>query len=150
VTSLVDVNTVVTHMFALDKLVPGRVAKVHTPNRIEVLLDLKFGVFASRHFILDGLAFQKDSSGDLRKAAHKCLITLVGGKRVLILPENTEGTCKYARVYLAERIHGTPVGLLSDVPGMDAPILEVVPFMLSLASSGFDIQRAREAVQGRR
>lgn len=148
--ALAEVEPVVCHRFTMDRLVRGKVDRIHTPNRIEVTLDLGFGVHLARHFVLDGLAFRKESDGKIRQAAHRCLITLLGGKSVLVLPESRSWSCKYARIYLTERIHGTPVGLIAEIPGIGRPILEVVPFMLWLAGTDFDVKRVREVVQGKR
>lgn len=134
-------------MFSIDRLKPARVVRVHNVNRIEFDLDLGFGVHIHRTFSLQGFD-PKSVQEAHRQAAVHAVVVLVGGKSVFVEPENDRADCREARVYLNERIHGTPVGFVSNIPRLSRPILDISMFMSWLADRAFDIKLVHSVING--
>ena len=98
-----------------------------------------------------GQLFRPGQGRDLEptQAAHvivEGLVVLLGGKRVIVQPENEKPTCVYGRIFLNERIYGSPVGLVMNVDKLDRPILDVTPFFHYLAASEFSVSLVYEVV----
>lgn len=129
------------------KLMQARVVQVHTWNRVEFDVELGFGVRCSRVFTLEDLP--TPSAANARHAVH-AMVVLIGGKRVLVQPESNRTDARSARVYLTERIHGHPVGFVSDAPGLPSPVLDVGMFVAWLAARDYDIGAVKAAINGRR
>ena len=129
----------------------GRTHFVHAPNCVEIKLDLDFGVTVSRLFEL-GLDFEESD----RERVHHCLVVLMGGKRVLVEPDVRdrehwhEQSPLYARIYLAERVVGTPVGLIRKHPACEKSLLEVLPYLQWLGARGFPVQMVQDTLNVRR
>lgn len=131
----------------LHKLKAGRVVRVHSVNRVEVAVDLGFDVFVNRVFVLEDLRVN-DIPADKRRQAVHCLVVLVGGKNVYVQPESMSGTAKMARLYLAEKVFGSPVGLVQHIPGLARPLLDVSTFMGWLGGCGFELREVKAVVNG--
>ena len=136
-------------MMLAEKLLPARVLRVHSAGRIELDVELGFGVRISRVFSLDGVDTKSISEGSVSDAVH-ALVVLVGGKSVFLCPEHTRADARRGSIYLNERIHGTPVGFVAEVPGLPRPILDVAIFFNWIAAQSFDISLVREVVHGKR
>lgn len=136
-------------MFNIDRLKPARVVRVHNANRIEFDLDLGFGVHIHRVFSLQGFD-QKQVPEAHRQAAVHAVVVLIGGKSVFVEPENDRADCREARVYLNERIHGTPIGFVSNIPRLARPILDVSMFMAWLSDHAFDIKLVHAVINGQK
>lgn len=133
----------------------ARTVRVHSPNRIEVDLDLDFGSRLKRTFLIEGLVLN-DVPEALRQDAKHCLVVLVGGKNLVVRPNPRERdrwhriSDLHARVYLRDvDVHGEPVGYVpGGVPESSGPVLEVGPYMSWLQSQGFDVERVKETMNG--
>lgn len=134
-------------MIRTDRLFPARVVRVHGMARIEVDVDLGFGVHVNRTFALDGFDARSIPRDRASSAVH-ALVVLIGGKRVFVCPESTKTDAKVASIYLRDPVRGTPVGYVSDAPGVGGPILDVSMFMNWLAEQGFNVDRVRGVVHG--
>lgn len=130
-----------------DKLKRAKVVRIQSVNLIELDVDLGFGVSVTRVFTLDGIRVS-DVPRDKRREAVHCLVVLLGGKSVFVQPENTLPTARFARVYLDERIHGSPVGLVQHAPGFDGPILDVSVFFEWLAGCDFSVREVKAILNG--
>lgn len=134
----------------------ARTVRVQTATRLEVELDLDFGVTLNRAFLLDGFSM-KDALEDERARAKHCLVILVGGKHLIIRPDprcrprwGRAGDLR-ACVYLRERVHGDPVGFIErGVEEAQGPVLEVSPYMRWLAERGFDVEDVKATMNGSR
>jgi hypothetical protein len=145
---VIGTDTRITAPFLLDRVKRGNTVRVHGVNRVEIDLYLGFGIKLSKLFELDGVS-ASSVPVSYKSAAVHCLVVLLGGKRVLVQPENEKPTCKLARVFLNERIYGSPVGLVTNVDHLDHPILDVTPFFCYLAEHGFDVRRVHEVLNRR-
>ena len=136
------------------RLFPGRTIKVHSTSRVEVQVDLEFDVTLRKVFTLEDVDFSDIHESQMSAAQH-CLVVLVGGKRLLVEPpialreqwgrrQNLN-----ARVFLAEPVHGRPVGLTEELPGHRDPVLDVSVFYNSLRDSGFDVGEVKRVLNGR-
>lgn len=135
--------------FILDKLRPATVVRVHCANRVEFDLNLGLGVHIVKTFTLSGFNPKLVTDQNRQNAVH-ALVILLGGKDVLLDLDSDRADVRNARVYLNERIYGTPVGYVSNVPRLPRPILDVPVFMEWLAGYSFDVALVREVVQGAR
>lgn len=125
----------------------GKTVRIHSVGRIEVEIDLGLGVRKQHIFALED--FQPKSVPDaLRSQATHCLVVLIGGKKLLVQPEHLRPDAKRARLFLAERIYGSPVGIVQHAPGFDRPILDVSVFMGWLSGADFDVAKVREVTNG--
>lgn len=134
-------------MIAQSRMFPARVVRVHTVTRIEVDIDLGFGVHVNRQFTLDRFVARDVPRSEGRNAVH-ALVLLIGGKRVFVCPDSTKSDAKTAIVYLREGIRGSPVGYIADAPGTGGPILDVAMFMNWLAEQNFNVELVRSVVHG--
>jgi len=136
------------------KTFKAKTVRVHSVGAIEVLIDLDFGVSISKIVTLEGLLPSDISDSEKNKAQH-CLIVLLGGKRLLIQPDPAERKFwgrkpdTRSRVFLDERIFGSPIGMTTGVAHEDGEFLDVVPFIQSLAGTGFQVEDVK-AVLNRR
>ena len=131
-----------------DSVRPARVSRVRSVNQIELDIDLGFGVHVQKVFTLHGVHVRDVPVEHRSKAVH-CLVVLLGGKRVFVQPDSLAPDARFARLYLAEKIHGSPVGLVQHAPGFDRPILDVSMFFAWLADSGFALDEVTAALNGR-
>lgn len=136
-------------MMLIEKLLAARVVRVHSANKVELDVDLGFGVRIVRAFTLEGLD-NRTVPDELATRAVHALVVLVGGKDVLIRPESMKPEARRAGVYLNTRIFGTPVGFVADVPGLPRPILDVAAFLNWIAAQDFDIALVRDVVHGKK
>lgn len=125
----------------------GKTVRVHSVGRVEVEIDLGLGVHKQHIFALEDLQ-PKRISDELRSKACHCLVVLIGGKRLLVQPEHLRPDAKRARLFLTEKIYGSPVGIVQHAPGIDRPILDVSVFMEWLSGSDFDVAKVREVTNG--
>lgn len=144
-----SVESRVTGPFLLERIRKGVTARVHSHARVEVSLDLGFGVHLHRVFFVDGIRDGLVPSDKLSDAAH-CMVVLLGGKRLLVQPENERPTCSYARLYLNEKIYGNPVGFVQNVEKLERPILDVAVFFEHLSRNHFDLRLVYNAINSRR
>lgn len=133
--------------FSPENLWKAKVKKVHSVNRVELCIELGFGCYVQKTFTLEDVRV-KDIEPEHRRAAVHALVVLLGGKRVLVQPENTSADAKIARVYLTEKIYGSPVGVVMHAPKVEAPILDVTVFYNWLRPQGFAIAEVRAVVNG--
>lgn len=134
-------------MLAAEKLRQARVVRVKSVNQIELTVDLGFGVSSTRAFTLDDIRVA-DVPEERRSDAVHCLVVLLGGKRVVVQPENFKPTAKFARIYLAEKIYGSPVGLVQHAPGFDRSILDVSVFFQWLSGCNYSLEAVKEVING--
>lgn len=134
--------------FRVDAVKHGTTVRVHSVNRVEINLNLGFGSSLSRIFTIDGVV-SADVVNDKKSDAVHCLVVLLGGKKVIVQPENEKATCTYGRIFLNEKIHGSPIGLVTNVERLDRPILDVTPFFHFLAQNDFDVKLVHEVVNRR-
>lgn len=130
-------------------LVPAQVVRVHSVTQIDVQLDLGFGVFKRHLFALEDIRVS-DIPPALRRDAAHCLVVLIGGKSVLLQPDTRKVSAKLARVYLTDRIHGSPVGLAMHAPGFDRPVLDVTTYYQWLRGCDFDLDEVRSVLKGKK
>jgi len=129
------------------RLFLGRTAWIHTPSCIEVELELGFGVVIRRPMLLEGVSAQ-DIPARLRSEAKHCLVTLLGGKRVVVQTDPEQrGPNLVGRIFLNEKVKGTPQGMMIPY-GFESPLLEVSTFYCWLATTGYDISRVKEVLNG--
>ena len=114
-------------------------------DKLEVRIDLGFGVFVDRHVLVAGLPVP--ASLPLRCATQikHCLIVLLGGRRLFIAPQADAYDNVSSRVFLAERVQGAPIGLTEGL--VQKPVLDVTPFLLSLAPL-YDVDAVKSLVNG--
>lgn len=136
-------------MMLAEKLLPAKVVRVHSASRVELDVDLGFGVHISRTFQIEGIDQKAIPEAHISAAVH-ALVVLVGGKSVLLNPESTKPDARRGSVYLNERLHGTPVGFVGDVPGLPRPILDVAMFFNWIAAQSFDVSLVRDVVHGKK
>jgi len=134
----------------------ARTVRVQTANRIEVNLDLDFGLRLTKTFLLEGFSLQ-DVPEEKRSDAKHCLVILVGGKNLGVRPDPSAREKWHsladlrARVYLRERVFESPVGFVeSGVEEANGPVLEISPYMRWLAERGFDIEDVKTTMNGKR
>jgi hypothetical protein len=136
------------------KTFKAKTTRVHSVGAIEVLIDLDFGVSISKVITLDGLLPSDIPETEKNKAQH-CLIVLLGGKKLLLQPDPTESNFwgrkpdVRSRVFLDERIFGTPVGMTTGVSNEDGDFLDVVAFLKSLASDGYQVEDVKNILNRR-
>jgi len=125
----------------------ARSVHIPTSNSVVLNVNLGFGVNLNRKATLDGVS-QKDVPYHYRKEARHCLVVLLAKKRLLVrfATEDDEHPC-IARVYLNERVHGDPPGLVT-MDDSEYPLLEVSTFFLSLREDGFEVQRVLDVLNG--
>jgi hypothetical protein len=133
-----------------ERLKRAKVHKIHSVNRVEVILDLGFGVQKRHVFKLEGVNPRRDIPPNKRTPATNCLVRLLGGKRVLVQPESESPDASVARIYFMEKIYGNPIGMVQHVPSIDRPILDVTLFLLSLAPRGFQVDEVRQVTNASR
>lgn len=133
--------------FSPENLWKAKVKKVHSCNRVELRIELGFGCSIDKTFTLEDVRV-KDIDPDNRRAAVHALVVLAGGKRVLVQPENSSPEAKIARIYLVEKIYGSPVGVVMHAPKTEGPILDVSVFYNWLRPQGFEIAEVRAVVNG--
>lgn len=136
-------------MMLVDQLLTARVVRVHSASRVELDIDLGFGVRLVRVFALEGVDARQIPESQASEAVH-ALVVLIGGKQVLVRPEHRKSDARRASVFLNERVFGTPVGFVADVPGLPRPILDVAMFFNWIAARAFDIGLVREVVHGKK
>lgn len=133
----------------------AKTLRVWTINRVEAIVDLDFGVTIRKSFTIDGLALGDALSEDVRARAVHCLVVLIGGKRLIVQPDPRSrdrwGSMREiaARVYLAEKVNGSPIGYTENLPEASGPVLELAPYVSWLAQQQFDIDLVRETMNGR-
>lgn len=129
------------------RLLSGRTVWVHSANCVEIALDLGFGITAQKAVIIEGVQ-NRDIPTDLKSEAKHCLVTLLGGKRVLVLCETHRKDAQLlGRVYLNEKVYGDPVGLAAPYP-LNVPLLEIGTFFNWLSTTKYDIQRVKAVLNG--
>lgn len=135
----------------------GVVRRIVSVNRIDITIDLPFGIAVTRTVTLEDVR-SSDFPNDveLRDRAQHCLIVLLGGKNVAVVPAPNEvgnwrakGTT-VARVYRNEKVYGEPVGYTSSLPGFPQPLLEVSSFYTWLRERGFPMQEMLAAINVRK
>lgn len=133
-------------------LFKGRTLRVHRINQIEATLELEFGVSVTRLFSLDNVSADV-APEDYDRAMH-CLVVLIGGKRLIIQPDEADRDnwshrpVIAARIYLAERTHGKQVGHTSGLYSEVEPVLEVSPFLNWIRERGFRLADVKAAING--
>lgn len=127
---------------------------VHSVRRFDATVDLEFGVQIRRSFVVDGV--EAPVGEFMRERAKHCMVVLTGGKRLILRPDpRVRDQWQYlrdipARVFLAERVVGKPIGYIDSMAEAGGPVLELTPYLKWLASEGFDIDLVREALTGAR
>lgn len=136
------------------RLFRAKTVRVHSPNSVEVDLDLEFGVCLRRVVVFDGFPLSSVPAGQRELAMH-CLVILLGGRNLLVQPNPKDRSAwgrqaeLRARVFRAERVYGTPVGLTTNLPDVSGAHLDVVPFLHYLAERGFSLKDVKAVVNGR-
>jgi hypothetical protein len=121
----------------------GKTLRVLRPDHVLVRLDLGFHVMLERGFDVIGIR-TAEIPADRRADALHCLVVLLGGKRLLLSLEDDDATA--ARIYLNERVHGTPAGL-HPVSFDSLPRLDVGLFMSSMMAD-FSVMRVKGVLNG--
>jgi len=141
-------------MQTVARIFHGKTLKVHSIDRVEVMLELDFDFFARKVFSLVLEFDPEDLEEDDYSRAQHCLVVLLGGKRVMVEPEIAvreqwgRRSDIPSRVFLTERVHGTPIGYTEGLPGHNDPVLDVAPFYNSLFPA-FDVQAVKSVLNGR-
>ncbi len=127
----------------------ARTVRVQSFNCLEVDLDLNYGVSVRKNIVLEGVQ-SADVPRHLRKAAQHALVVLVGGKRLIVHTERQDTTDGYiqGRVYLAERVYGSPEGIATPY-GLDLQLLEVTIFCRWLKTVDYDLRHVKAILNGR-
>ena len=129
------------------RLLPGRTVWVHSCSCVEVAFEIGFGITVQRTIGIEGIQ-PPDVPESLRSEAKHCLVTLIGGKRVLVLCDTeSKAPLQIGRVYLNEKVYGTPVGLAAPYP-LNIPLLEIGTFFGWLSTTQYDIRRVKEVLNG--
>lgn len=130
----------------------ARTVRVQSFNCIEVDLELDYGVSIRKRIVLEGV--QRSLVPEYRrKAATHALIVLVGGKNLIVHVETdnagkmTDGYIP-GRVYLAEKVHGDPEGMVIPY-GLEDELLEVSLFYLWLMKHDFDMRLVKSVLNGK-
>lgn len=121
--------------------------RVETPWLLMVDLDLDFGVRHHKGVQIIGVP---EIRGDdaLRKARH-CLVVLAGSRSLVVRPDmrmrEKWGAISPlpSRVFVADRVHGEPVGYVETLPEAQGPALEIGPYMAWLARGGFNVETVK-------
>jgi len=136
-------------------LFSGTVRRIAGINRIEATIDLPFDIAITRPIVLEDVRVKDFPSDDLlRDRAQHCLIVLLGGKNIVVVPSSYEvdrwrsKPTTLARVYLNERIFGEPVGFTPKMPGYDKPLLEVSSFYTWLRAQDFRVSEVKNVING--
>jgi len=112
-------------------------------------LRLGFGVTVEKNIVLEGV--QRISvPKELRRRAHHALVVVVGGKDLIVQvgsDEEKDGNV-VGRVFLNERVHGKPEGLVLP-RGLEQPVLEVSTFFAWLGEKDFDLRVVKAALNGK-
>jgi hypothetical protein len=127
----------------------GRTVRVHSFNRVEVALRLGFGVTVEKNIILEGVQ-RINVSKELRRTAHHALVVLVGGKNLIVQVNGDDEKDGHVmgRVFLSEKVHGEPEGLVTP-HGLDQPLLEVGTFFSWLGTQDFDVKAVKAVLNGK-
>lgn len=132
----------------------ARSLRVSNTYRVEAMVDLDFGVQVRRTFVFDD-STQWDGFGDEdRDRARHCAIVLMGGKKLIVQPDPRVRDRWHsmshipARVYLADRVYGRPIGFVEVLPEMGGPVLEVAPYLAWLSGQKFSVDLVLETVRG--
>jgi hypothetical protein len=142
----------VSELLYRQDLFKGKTLRVHRINQIEATVELEFGVSVTRMFSLDAVSADVPSE-DYDRAMH-CLVVLVGGKRLILQPDEADREnwshrpVIAARVYLAERTYGKQVGHTCGLYSEVDPVLEVSPFFNWIRERGFRLADVKAAVNG--
>lgn len=134
------------------QLVKARTHRVHALNRIEAMVDLGFGIHANKMFEIEDVN-PALARGEYDRAMH-CFAVLLGGKHLLIQPDErqreewTHAPVLRARIYLAEKTHGSQVGHTFGLGGRVDPVLEVAPFVNWLRERSFRLDDVKAALNG--
>jgi hypothetical protein len=127
----------------------GRTLRVISFNCAEVELALRFGVKVEKNIIVEGVQ-KTDVPFHSQRTAQHALVVLIGGKRLVVQVDDDEKKDGFilGRVYLAEKVHGNPVGLV--IPkGLETPMLEVGTFMRWLIADGLSIDKVKAVLNGK-
>lgn len=134
------------------RLFSGKTVKIHTPNQVEVAVDLDFDIVVRKIFKLDRVS--DDVDPEFLRQAQYCLVVLLGGKRVLVEPSVSDREqwgrkpVVRARLFLAEKIYGSPIGLMRNLPDTRAPVLEISPFLNWLREHKYAMHHVKAALNG--
>jgi len=129
------------------KLMTGRTCWVHSLGCVEFELELGFGVSARRSVLIEGIE-PRTIPEKMRSEAKHCLVTLLGGKRVLVLADvRKPDMTVLGRVFLNEKVHGNPEGM-AQPPSLEEYLLEVGTFFNWLGSTKYDIQVVKAVLNG--
>jgi hypothetical protein len=129
----------------------AKTVRVHSIGVVEVSLDLDFGVRVTKVLSIEGMR-PSEIPEHLHSNAMHCLVVLLGGKRLLIQPDpvEREGWGRIpsvrARVFVDEKVHGTPVGLTTNIADATGDLLDVAPFCHDLCGSGFRVDAVKQVL----
>lgn len=134
-------------------LFKARTYRVHTLNRVEATVQLDFGIHVNKLFEVPDMPARLDR--ETFDAAMHCLIILIGGKRLLIQPDEVDREAwtfrpvLTGRIYLAEKTHGSLVGHTFGLSPETDPVLELAPFFEWVRQRGFSKADVKAAINGR-
>ena len=129
----------------------AKTVRVHSIGVVEVSLDLDFGVRVSKVLSIEGIR-PLEIPEHLHSNAMHCLVVLLGGKKLLVQPnpDDREAWGRMptirARVFVDEKVHGNPIGLTTNIDGVDGDLLDVAPFCHDLCSSGFPVDGVKQVL----
>jgi hypothetical protein len=129
----------------------AKTVRVHAVGVVEVSLDLDFGVRLNRLITLPDMESSTIPDTVKSNAMH-CLVVLLGGKQLIVQPDPEsrsdwgKGQEINGRIYLDERVFGSPVGLTTGVSGCRADVLDISPYFESLRECGFEVSAVKDTL----
>lgn len=125
----------------------AKTVKVLKPSLLTVSVELGFAVSVIRTVKIEG-APDKDLPICCRDAAMHCATVLLGGKRLVIRYHDTDSEkVQVVRVYLDEKVFGSPPGFVSVSNDLDH-VLDVGVYLSSLVPSRFSVADVRKTLNG--
>jgi hypothetical protein len=129
----------------------AKTIRVHSIGLVEVSLDLDFGVRLNKLISVSGMSAASVPER-LRSSAMHCLVVLLGGKRLIVQPDPE---CRLdwgrlreleARLFLDERVFGSPVGLTTNLVGDGSENLDVSMYFESLRDTNFSVDAVKNTL----
>jgi hypothetical protein len=134
------------------RLYNARTVRVYSHDSIVADIDLGFGAHVHRRVFIAGVPARVQMG--VKNEAYHCLVVLLGGKNLLLEVSATPSDQPFcAKVYLDERVHGSPVGMTCPSGATVSPDnlrLDVGAYYVWLGQRGYDLGVLKETLNGRR